>query len=113
MTHQTTGAKAVAAATSGPSDPQSTDQGVREKIARIIRPDAFEVIEWPDGMLMSRWSAMLSVQKRAQEVALAKADAILSLLAGDGSSQAQQSPAGLGLHPSEDQAPSADNQEGH
>ena len=37
-----------------------------------------------------------------------------SILSGEGGGrQAQQSPAGLGLHPSEDQAPSADNQEGH
>ena len=94
MTHQTTGAKAQRQR-SGPSDPQSTDQGVRENIYNRI-------------LNLLDENHVLGDLCREDLT-----DAILSLLAGDGSSQAQQSPAGLGLHPSEDQAPSADNQEGH
>ena len=107
-TGNSTGAKAQRQR-SGPSDPQSTDQGVREKIARIVSPHAF--LEALGGHPLD--DMINEIVRQDREDALRKADAILSLLAGDGSSQAQQSPAGLGLHPSEDQAPSADNQEGH
>ena len=98
MTHQTTGAKAVAAATSGPSDPQSTDQGVREKIARIVSPHAF--LEALGGHPLD--DMINEIVRQDREDALRKADAILSLLTGDGSSQAtQEALPGRGLHPSE------------
>jgi len=67
-------------------------EGALKKIAATRLP-------WGEGAQYDDDATLEAIIKDARSI----------LSAGDGSSQAQQSPAGLGLHPSEDQAPSADN----